>query len=267
VPKSPTHYYRPENLDDALRLLAQPDTLPLGGGTKLLTGDVEGAVVDLQAVGLNQINWTEGVLYVGATTTLANLTSALAEKKEGPADLLNQAVHHAGPNTYRNAATLGGTIASRLPDSELLAALLVLDAQLHLAYDETTSLVNYLAAEERPLRRRTQRPLSVQASTLITAVTIPWTAGQGRSERVARTPADYPIVSITLWQPAQGSARLAATGLGERPFRLTTAESSLDDIEAAAAAAKAANQHPGDFRGDAAYRAEMAAVLTRRVCK
>lgn len=254
MPTRPGHYYRPENLDDALRLLAQPDTLPLAGGTKLLASDVTGAVVDLQAVGLNQIDWVDDVLHVGATATLTELATALAEKEDGPASLLQQAIHRAGPDTYRNAATLGGTIASRLPDSELLAALLVLEAQLHLAYDETTSLVNYLAAEERP-------------SLLITAIAIPWTNGLGRSERVARTPADYPIVSITLWQPAQGSACLAATGLGERPFRLTAAESSLDDIEAAAAAAKAANQHPGDFRGDAAYRAEMAAVLTRRVCE
>jgi CO/xanthine dehydrogenase FAD-binding subunit len=36
-------------------------------------------------------------------------------------------------------------------------------------------------------------------------------------------------------------------------------------IAAAAEAARAATTHPGDFRGDAAYRAEMAAVLTRRV--
>jgi probable selenate reductase FAD-binding subunit len=254
VPQKPTHYYRPENLDDALRLLAQPDTLPLAGGTKLLTGDVDSAVVDLQALGLNQLDWSHGQLQVGATATLTEIAAALAEKNDGPAELLQQAIHHAGPNTYRNAATMGGTIASRLPDSELLAALLVLDAQLHLADGEGMSLVDYLAAEERP-------------STLITAITIPWAAGQGRSERVARTPADYPIVSVTLWRPVEGSPCLAATGLGERPFRLTTAEAKMDNIEAAAAAAQAANQHPGDFRGNAAYRAEMAAVLTKRVCK
>lgn len=253
MPKRPTHYYRPKNLDEALHLLTQPDAFPLAGGTKLLAGDVAGAVVDLQAVGLDQFDWADGSLRIGATATLANLAAALAEKEAGPADLLQQAIHHAGPNTYRNAATIGGTIASRLPDSELLATLLVLDAKIELAVGESMSLVDYLAAEERP-------------SSLITAITFPWTAGQGRSERVARTPADYPIVSITLWRPTDGTARLAATGLGERPFRLTNAEATLDDSEAAASAAKAANQHPGDFRGDATYRSEMAAVLTTRVC-
>ena len=96
-------------------------------------------------------------------------------------------------------------------------------------------------------------------------------AGRGTAERVARTPADYPIVSVTLWQPHDGAPRLAATGIAARPLRLTAAEAALRSgrdevaIAAAAEAARAATTHPGDFRGDAAYRAEMAAVLTRRV--
>lgn len=257
MPQRPTNYSRPESLDEALRLLSQPDAAPLGGGTKLLAGAVSGAVVDLQELGLNQIDLVDGQLCVGATTTLAELADGLPEG--GPAGLLQKAIRQAGANTYRNAATLGGTIASRLPDSELLAALLVLDTMIAGPGMET-SLVDYLMAAERP-------------SDLITAVTIPWAAGQGRSERVARTPADYPIVSVTLWQPADGVSRLAATGLGERPFRLTEAESVLTDgrnptaIQSAAQSAQAASQHPGDFRGDANYRAEMAAVLTKRVCE
>lgn len=257
MPKRPTSYARPENLNDALQLLAQPNTVPLGGGTKLLTGDVDVAVVDLQNLGLNQIEWMNDSLRVGASITLTDLASAL--KPDGPAPLLKQAIRQAGPNTYRNAATLGGTIASRLPDSELLAALLTLDAQL-IVNDNEMALTDYLAAGERP-------------SGLITAVTIPWAAGKGHSERVARTPADYPIVSVTCWQPDGAAPRLAATGLGERPFRLTDAESHLidsltpDSIEAAAHAAQAACVHPGDFRGDAHYRAAMAATLTKRVCK
>ena len=257
MPKRPTNYSRPENLDDALRLLSQPNTVPLGGGTKLLTGDVDVAVVDLQDLGLSQIDWMDDSLHVGASITLTNLAAAL--KLDGPAALLQIAIQQAGPNTYRNAATLGGTIASRLADSELLAALLTLDAKLTINGD-AMALADYLAMRERP-------------SGLITAVTIPWTPGQGRSERVARTPADYPIISVTCWQPDGGAPRLAATGLGERPFRLTTAESHLIDgltpaaIEAAAQAAQDACDHPGDFRGSAEYRATMAAALTKRVCK
>lgn len=262
MPKSPTAFHQPRDIDDALALLSRPDVYPLGGGTKLLAGDVAGAVVDLQKLGLGQIVLAQQQLQVGATATLAELDAWLSETNpaDTPAPLLQEAIHRAGPNTYRNAATLGGAIASCLPDSELLALLLALEATLTLYAPQVKQipLRDYLAGE---------RP-----SGLITAVHIPWAAGRGAMERVARTPADDPIVSVALWLPAEGVGRLAATGVGERPCRLPTAEAYLtpafneEEISQAAAAAKIACTHPGDFRGDAAYRAEMAAVLTRRVC-
>ncbi|MEZ4645745.1 MAG: FAD binding domain-containing protein [Chloroflexota bacterium] len=260
MPKSPTAYHRPDTLDSALQLLNQPDTFALGGGTKLLAHDVPGAVVDLQKLALNQITWNGDTLSIGAALTLTELADALAAQAaaDSPAPLLQQAIQQAGPNTYRNAATVGGSIASRLPDSELLAVLLVLDATLTLytPQQQTLPLADYLAAAERPFG-------------LITGITLSWHTGQGKSERVARTPADYPIVSVTLWQPQQGNAALAATGIAQRPLRLHAAETHLHQghIEQAAATAQTAVTHPGDFRGDTAYRTEMVAVLVKRVCK
>ncbi len=88
---------------------------------------------------------------------------------------------------------------------------------------------------------------------------------------MATPPADSPIVSVTAWRPAYGALRLAATGVGPRPAHLSQAEAAitagLDEstIDTAATAAQDAADHPGDFRGDATYRAKMAGVLTRRV--
>lgn len=264
MPQRPESYHRPESLDEALNLLAKPNAVLLGGGTKLLaseTGLPGTAVIDLQALGLGQAQLvTAGgkqLLAVGATLTLTGLSQFLQTDlpNNEAGKLLQKAIKQAGPNTYRNAATLGGTIASRLADSELLAALLVLEATvtLHSASSQNTiALANYLADAERP-------------SSLISTISIPLPSGSGTSHRVARTPADYPIVSITGWRTAEGDMRLAATGLGERPFRLPTAEQAAQtDVEQAATAAAKANNHPGDFRGSASYRAEMAAVLTRR---
>jgi carbon-monoxide dehydrogenase medium subunit len=138
--------------------------------------------------------------------------------------------------------------------------MLTLEAEVLLQSPEpqTISLAHYLAAAERP-------------NGLITEIRLNWEMGQGASERVARTPADYPIVSITIWQPNDQSLRLAATGIADRPVRLSDAEAilagehSAQAIETAAAAAANQAHHPGDFRGSAQYRAEMAAVLTRRI--
>lgn len=266
MPQKPTTYYRPTNIDEALQFLRRPNTVPLAGGTALLATEegVTSAVVDLQSVGLDSLTWAdEGrLLRMGAMVRLADLSEFLAPLAglEGAATLLREAIHRAGPNTYRNAATVGGSVASRLADSEFLAALLVLDAtvSLRLPAPETISLAAYLQADE---------PLP----GLITEFLIYWPSGKGTADRVARTPADKPIVSITGWRPDGGAIRLAATGISPRPFRLSNAEAilagSADEaaIVAATEAARAAADHPGDFRGNASYRARMAAVLTRRV--
>jgi CO/xanthine dehydrogenase FAD-binding subunit len=264
MPQKPDSYYRPDTLDEALNLLAKPGSAALAGGTKLLATEqgVPGtAVIDLQALGLAQAKLIVAndnkIVAVGATLTLSKLSQFLQAElpKNEAVGLLLTAIQQAGPNTYRNAATLGGTIASRLPDSELLAALLVLEATITLqsaTSKNSVALATYLADGK-------------QSSGLITTITIPLPLGKGTSHRVARTPADYPIVSITGWRMEDGSVRLAATGLGERPFRLSQVErtAQTDPVKAAKIAVNSVT-HPGDFRGSASYRADMAAVLTRR---
>ena len=267
MPKRPTGYYRPKNLGEAFELLARPDTVPLAGGTDLLTRDVDAAVVDLQDLGLDTIEFDKERLTVGSMTRLADLKKALSglipvDEHDGPLtgpEILSRAIHQAGTNTYRNSATLGGIIASRLPDSELIAALLIFESEVTIQGldDRTVDLSDYLMPVHRP-------------EGLITSISVEWTAGLGSSHRVARTPADYPIVSVTAWEPEDGSIRLAATGIADRPVRLKAAEVEIGHeltemtIAKAAEAAKAATRHPGDFRGDRSYRSEMAAVLTKR---
>jgi carbon-monoxide dehydrogenase medium subunit len=266
MPQKPTAFYRPKSLDEALNYLHRPDTVPLAGGTALLATEegITSAVVDLQDVGLDTLAWEDDgrLLRLGAMVRLFELDDFLAPLADlqGAAALLTDAIRRAGPNTYRNAATLGGITASRLPDSELLAALLALDAtvSLRLPAPETIGLAAYLVDDNR-------------LPGLITEFAVFWPSGKGAAERVARTPADYPIVSVAGWRPDGGAIRLAATGLGPRPFHLVEAEAAVAggvnqaSIAAASEAARRAAHHPGDFRGDAAYRAKMAAVLTRRV--
>jgi carbon-monoxide dehydrogenase medium subunit len=289
MPQKPAAYFRPTNLDEALRLLKKPNTVPLAGGTTLLATEegIDTAVVDLQDLGLNTIEWAKAedamVLAVGSMTRLADLDEALGERPaaDGPTALLRQAIRRAGPNTYRHAATIGGIITARLPDSELLAALLALGAWVVLAGDELETLdldlyegVEGSAGANAPASEGVVIPLYAYLrdpgiKALLTAVRIEWQPGRGQIERVARTPADDPIVSVALWWPDGRRPSLAATGIAPLPVPLSGVEAALarGNIDEAADAARAAAAHPGDFRGDAAYRAEMAAVLTRRVLK
>lgn len=249
--QQPSAYHRPQNLAEAMGLLEKTAVYPLGGGTKLLAGDVQGAVVDLQDLNLATVQWSDGALRVGAMVTLVDFAAALPDAPTiGAAPLLADAIHRAGANAYRNAATIGGTIAARLADSELLSALLVLEAIVVIGDQTEVALADYLANEAM--------------AGLITAVSIPWTDGIGKADRVARTPADYPIVSVVMWQPIGEAVRWAGTGMNALPSRLTAAETAGDNC---AAAAQAAATHSGDFRGDAAYRGEITAVLVARLYK
>jgi CO/xanthine dehydrogenase FAD-binding subunit len=69
-------YVRPADADAARAALADPGARPMGGGTDLLTQQDRGirpasAVVDLRGVGLAGIESADGVLRIGATTTVA----------------------------------------------------------------------------------------------------------------------------------------------------------------------------------------------------
>ncbi|UCG25873.1 MAG: hypothetical protein JSW55_07765, partial [Chloroflexota bacterium] len=71
-------------------------------------------------------------------------------------------------------------------------------------------------------------------------------------ERVARTPADNPIVAVIGRADAEGTLKLAFCGVADRPVLLTP-----EEIETL--------NPPGDFRGSAEYRRSVAKVLAERV--
>jgi len=100
-----TEYYRPETLPEALELLKHPNALPLGGGT--LLSQLKSAslkVVDLQALGLNNIQQKGNTLEIGATTTLQELL-----ENEFTPEILKSALRLEAPLNIRNAATVAGT--------------------------------------------------------------------------------------------------------------------------------------------------------------
>ncbi|HNO92828.1 MAG TPA: FAD binding domain-containing protein, partial [Anaerolineales bacterium] len=67
-------YHRPQTLDEALTLLTQPNTVPLGGGTLLSKATADSvAVVDLQRLGLDALRVNGNELQIGATCTLQSL--------------------------------------------------------------------------------------------------------------------------------------------------------------------------------------------------
>lgn len=254
MPKRPRNYVRPVTLEDAIELLAKAGAKALGGGTHLLTGDIEAdTVVDLQGLGLSSLDLLDYQLRVGGATPLTSILEFSAIQGESAA-LVQQAIQMAGANTFRNAATLGGVIASKAENSTLLALLLALEARVMVLNLEVIGEIlveDFLEAEE-PLQ------------SLITEVIIPWEDGAGHIAHVARTPKDEPIVSIVGWRTPDNQHRFAATGIADHPIRLHAAEEETER-DAILTAAKHIVMHKGDFRGSLEYRREMVSVLLGRV--
>ena len=228
-------YHRPDSIAAALELLEMDGAAALGGGTVLSHQKGPRTVVDLQALGLDQITATDTHVSVGAMVRLQDLI----ESPETPV-LVAQAAGREGPNTLRNAATIGGVVACRDWQSELLAALLVHDAMV--------TLQRAGGGEEVALEDALSNP---DAGTLITKVRIA-TGGDGAAARTGRTPADESIVAAVARRDASKTTRLAMSGVAAVPVLIDYGR--IDELDP-----------PGDFRGSSNYRRELARVLGQRV--
>jgi CO/xanthine dehydrogenase FAD-binding subunit len=243
-----TTYHRPQTLDEALTLLSQPNTLPLGGGTLLSHAQPDPvSVVDLQALGLNRIHKKGNNLEIGATVTLQQLI----ESEHCP-EALKTALKLEAPLNVRNAATVAGTLVVADGRSTFTCALLALDAKLSVfshppSGTSQSSVVS--VGEFLPLRPR----------GLITQIVIPLQA-KFAFEYVSRTPSDKPIVCAALAQWSTGRARLAVGGWGKSP--------SLDmdgtEAEGLDTAARNACHEATDGWGSAEYRMDVAVTLAKR---
>ena len=230
-------YHRPQTVPEALELLADPAAAVLAGGTRLVpqVGEWE-KVVDLQAIGLNQIEMAGQSVRVGAMVRL----QTLVDHPTLP-PLIREMARREGANTMRNTATLGGTIATADPESELYAALLVHEAE-----------VTWATAAGR--RTTPLADFKLTAGGLILEVTMA-AGGKTASARVGRTPADKPIVAVA-GRSSDGDPRgtplIAICGIAARPRLVSAVEAA--DLDP-----------PADFRGSSAYRKQMALTLMRRV--
>jgi CO/xanthine dehydrogenase FAD-binding subunit len=265
-------YHRPGDVNEAVTLLRRsPATVALAGGTALVASgrrDVE-AVVDLRDLPLAYVRAQNATLHVGATTTLQGLIDR-SEIQTFASGVLAETARAVAGRNQRNAATVGGIVASAGGADPLLTALLALDAKI-VAYapqSREMPLAGFLAYRDRLLKD----------GALITEVKLPLLIGPLGAAYVAvgRTPRDRPIVCavarLELAKGVTGNVRLALGGVASVPVRAVQAEETLDRKELSdqriGQAAKKVTiglAPASDFLGSAEYRVEMALVLARRV--
>jgi len=247
-------YYRPQTLEEALQLLSQADTRPLGGGTVLTQrSDETFSVVDLQALGLGKIHKSGDRLEIGATVTLQTLfeSSSIAEA-------LKAALLLETPLNLRTMRTVAGSLVTCDGRSPFAVVMLALDAKMTFAPGKKQiTLGNYL-----PMRVGADdvRPIPpFRSGNLIMKIEIPLNIKLA-FETVARTPADKPIVCAALAQWPSGRTRLALGGWGQAPVLAMDGNEPGGLQEAAHNACSEAT----DEWASAEYRSEVAAILAKR---
>ena len=242
-----TEYHRPKSLDEALTLLTQSNTVPLGGGTLLshpTTDFVE--VVDLQFLGLNSLKKNGNNLEIGATATLQQLL-----ENENCPKALKQAIKLEAPLNIRNTATVAGTIVASDGRSTFATCLLAFDTKIEQAILDNSKVEYRLSnlGDFLPLRSK----------SLITKIIFPLNV-KFAFDYVSRTPADKPIVCVALSQWTSGRTRLALGGYGKAPL-LAMDGTEADGIESAA---RNAYHEAKDDWASAEYRQDVAATLAKR---
>lgn len=235
-----SNYHRPTQLDEALALLQRDDIAAsvIAGGTVLVATALSAAteVVDIQAVvGAGIERHGDRVVY----EAMARLQDVVDHDATPP--LLAELARREGPNTLRNASTIGGTVAEANSESELLAGLLVHEAVVTIARPE--------GASEHSLEE-VLADLGSLRGGIITEVSAA-IGGETASARTGRTPADTSIVAAA-GRIVPDGVMIALTGVAATPVLVDP--DNLADLTP-----------PADFRGGSQYRADLAATLTARV--
>ena len=222
-------YVAPRTVAEAVAVLADrgDDTSLLAGGQSLMplmNMRLARPEVLLDLNGLDELaSWQLGGdrLTVGALVRAAELERAAPVRAELPA--LVDAISHIGHPQIRNRTTIGGNVAHADPSSELPGMLAALDGSVELTSQRGSRTLTW--SEFFVSVFMTAR----EPDELVTAVTFPVLEGWDVSfSEMARRHGDFPIVALTVATRTEGEVltglRVAATGVSDRPVRLTEVE-------------------------------------------
>ena len=275
---APFIYHAPRSLEEALALLAEHgDAKPLAGGQSLIPAmnfrlARPAALVDLGGVAeLRYVRAEGGVLALGAMTRQAELERSDAVARLAP--LVAEAMPHVAHPQIRNRGTVGGSLAHADPAAELPAVMVASEARLLL---RGRAGERWIPAEQFFVGLFAT---ALAPGELLVAIELP--APPPRTgwafEEVARRHGDYALVgvaaSVTLDAAGRcARARIVLLSVGDGPTLAVRAAQALQDREPTDAAVRAAGDAaahedidpPSDIHASAAYRRQLAGVLTRR---
>jgi xanthine dehydrogenase small subunit len=272
-----SRFARPTSLVAALALLREhPGARPIAGGSDLFVErNLRGArfplLVSLAAIPeLRRLEWHADRVEIGAALTLRELEAHLA----GRLPLLEQVLPLFASRLIRNAATLGGNLATASPIGDAAPVLLALDARVVVAGqrgERSLPLDGFFTGYRRT---------ALEPGELIVSVVVPLPVpGIARFYKVSKRELDdiaTVAAGFAIDLDAAGRvrvARLAYGGVAATPARAREAESAMvgrrwgpEAVAAARPALDAAFRPLDDQRGSARYRSAMVVRLLEKLC-
>ncbi len=249
-------YFKPASAVEAAALLDEhPGAVVIGGGAfvRLRSRRIPVAV-DLFDAGLDYVRQTDAGLELGAMATFRMLeTDPLVA---GFADgLLARAVERIVGVQMRNITTVGGTLYGRYGFSNLITALLALDAEVQLLRGGLMPLEKFF----------TTRPDPRDILTRVVLPRVSWRAGW---QDLTRTVNDYAVLNTAV-ATGEGRTRVVVGARPGRGTRCPQAEKVLiaggpAAAEQAGEAAAAELEFADDVRASADYRRAVCRTLVTR---
>jgi carbon-monoxide dehydrogenase medium subunit len=276
---TPFDYVAPKTLEEAVTLLSQTEgALAIAGGQELLTELKLHRLASPLLVDLHRVSGLQGIgrrkgedaLFIGAMTT----SNELADHPEvrANAQALAEAAKNMGDAQVRNRATIGGNLAFGSPKADLPAALLALEAVVHIVCSQGLRTVPIDQFFLEPYRT------ALEAGDIIVAVKLPLApASSGSAYEKIKIPANgYPLCGVAAVVECAkngvvAKCRVAVTGVSAHPVRLRAVEKALEGQKPTAKNIVAAAKQAGegltcftDLFGVAEYRANLTCVLSER---
>lgn len=276
----PFKYYAPETVEEALSLLSEHgyDAKALAGGQSLVPmmnfrlAQPE-VLIDLNRIpGMSYMNVGEdGGLHVGAMTRHAQVETNPTVKTHLP--LIHEAMPQIATTQVRSRGTIGGSIAHADPAAELVAVSVALQAHFRLRSQVGE---RWIPAEEFFMGMFATQLEPEELLVEIKFPPKPAHSGWALME-ISRRPHDFALVGVAAGVILEQNgrcheARLVFLSVGDGPVIANQAQETLKDQElsqevirtAAEAAAMKDIDPSSDIHASAAYRRQLAQVLTRR---
>ena len=195
-------------------------------------------------------------LVIGAGATHGDIATSSVVKQYVP--MFAEGAGHIGDPSVRNRGTIGGSLAHADPSADWPAMVLAADATIVVEGADGSRSIK--ASEFFTGMFDT----ALNEGELITQIRVPMQAGAKMTyQKFAQPASRYATVGCAVVQSADGTVRVAFTGVSETPFRDTTAEGQLNGGQAVSQAASGVSIMSDHYASED-YRKHLANVYLKK---